>query len=724
MRAWFNGRTGASQALDEGSIPFARLFFVLILLVPATAQAVAVSSAAARKPATLESLLKQGHALYARGDYQKAVASYEAAVKVSSTSPQPWLNGGAVYDEAGEPKKAAQWYARAAALDFRDDEALGAQAWAQLRAHDFAEAAANFRRVLQKNPDHPWAKLGLAQAELASSQPKAAVTLLTRSPASGPAGNLAALALGGAYETLKDNANAASAYRHAIGLDSAFIEARQALGRLLLREKKFEDAYRQLSRALASDPHNPEMTALLAKVEPLLGAGKGKAEPVRSPLGKVAVSPVFPKDVPALRIGVATTPLGRPRARQAVAFSATTDFALKDPKSGKVFAEGRADEFWVVRLKRVKKKGLLLEISDPSGKVFQTRQQPFLVAADDREQGLVALSLGGEPVAAASGADRVLRGEVEFSAFKRTLRVVNRIDLENYTHGVVSAEMPVRSPLEALKAQAVVARTHAIYIQKVTRRHRRDGYDLCDEQHCQVYAGARAESERSRSVVEATRGIIVTYKDRPAHVIYSSNCGGHTQDGKGITGWGDVPYWLGVPDSPDALPAPDSPWGLRQWLGSVPAAFCKPSSFAHPAHFRWARRISWAELSRRLDRRYRTGRLQRLRVLRRAASGNVNALLLEGSRRKVKVDSELALRGLPGLGSLRSTLFVFTPEFGADGKPAAMVFRGGGWGHGVGMCQSGAMGRAESGQNFPQIILSYYPGTALGRAAYAPEEAY
>ncbi|MBI5239712.1 MAG: hypothetical protein HY926_04510, partial [Elusimicrobia bacterium] len=79
----------------------------------------------------------------------------------------------------------------------------------------------------------------------------------------------------------------------------------------------------------------------------------------------------------------------------------------------------------------------------------------------------------------------------------------------------------------------------------------------------------------------------------------------------------------------------------------------------------------------------------------------------------------LALRGLPGLGSLRSTLFVFTPELGVDGQPTAMVFRGGGWGHGVGLCQSGAMGRAEAGQNFPQIILSYYPGTALGRSVYA-----
>jgi SpoIID/LytB domain protein len=577
--------------------------------------------------------------------------------------------------------------------------------------------------VLQRDGDHPWAKLGLAQAQLASSQPKAAVTLLTRAPAAGPTANLASLFLGRAYEALKDNANAAAAYRHAVVADSTFLEARQALGRLYLREKRFDDAFRQFSRVLAYDPRNAEMASLLAKVQPLVSEQGARLEPVRKPIGAVAASPVFPKGVPALRIGIATTPLGRPRARLAAAFSATTDFALKDAKTGKAFARGKADEFWVVRLKRAKK-GALLELTDASGKLRQTRAGPFLIAPEDRKKGLVAINLAAEPGAAAAGADRVLRGEVEFAAWKGTLRIVNRLDLENYTHGVIAAEMPIRSPLEALKAQAVVARTHAIYIQKVTRRHHKDGYDLCDEQHCQVYAGARAESERSRAVVEATHGIIVTYKDRPAHVIYSSNCGGHTQDGEGLTGWGRVPYWLGVPDSADASAAPDSPWALRQWLGASPAAFCKPSNFVHPAHFRWARQVPWTLLSRRIDQRYRTGRLKSIRVLRRAASGNVNAILLEGAARKVKVDSEMAIRGLPGLGSLRSTLFVFTPEFGADGKPSAMVFRGGGWGHGVGLCQSGAMGRAEAGQNFPQIVLSYYPGTALGRADYAPEGAY
>jgi SpoIID/LytB domain protein len=420
-----------------------------------------------------------------------------------------------------------------------------------------------------------------------------------------------------------------------------------------------------------------------------------------------------------LRIGIGTTGLGRPRARRSVAFSATTDFVLSDAKSGKSLVSLRADEFWVARLKKVRRR-LAMELVDGAGRVRLVRREAFIITPRSRDRGLVAVDLDGSGRASAATAEKLLRGDVEIAVWKKTLRVVNRLDLENYTHGVVSAEMPIRSPLEALKAQAVTARTHALFIKTVTRRHHRDGYDVCDGEHCQVYGGARAESERSRAVVEATRGIIVTYRGRPAHVIFSADCGGHTQDGSGLTGWGDVPYWKGVSDSPVPAPAPDSPWALRQWLTSMPQAYCQPSNFVHPSHFRWTRYVSWAELSRRIDHRYHTGRLQRIRTLRRAASGNINSLLLEGARRRVKVDSEMAIRGLPGLGSLRSTLFLFTPEFGLDGKPDAMTFTGGGWGHAVGMCQSGAMGRAEAGQDFPQIILSYYTGTALGRSDYAP----
>ena len=201
-------------------------------------------------------------------------------------------------------------------------------------------------------------------------------------------------------------------------------------------------------------------------------------------------------------------------------------------------------------------------------------------------------------------------------------------------------------------------------------------------------------------------------------MIYSSNCGGHTQSGKDLAGWGDVPYWAGVYDAPGSMPDPHSPWELRQWLYTWPPAFCKPSADVHASHFRWTRVMPWQDLEDKLNRKLKIGKLKTLRALRRSPSGNVNLLLVEGSKKKKKITSEFEIRGLLGLGSLRSTQFVIDYEYDAKGKPTAAVFHGGGWGHGVGMCQSGAMGRADAGQTFDQIIKAYFKGTELGQLTY------
>ncbi|MEK7522310.1 MAG: SpoIID/LytB domain-containing protein [Patescibacteria group bacterium] len=261
-----------------------------------------------------------------------------------------------------------------------------------------------------------------------------------------------------------------------------------------------------------------------------------------------------------------------------------------------------------------------------------------------------------------------------------------------------------------------MARTHALYLMRYMKR-RHQGYDLCDEQHCQVYKGLRAESQRSREVVDATRGKILEYRGRVAHVIYMSNCGGHTQDSADLSGWSPTPYLHGLPDG-QAIARPETPWELRRWLTSWPQAYCKPSNDVHPYHFRWQRVIPFSELSEKVDRKLKTGTLKALRTLRRSRSGNVNAIQLIGSKRTARVDSEIQIRGLLGIGSLRSTLFFVDTELGADGKPETLVFHGGGWGHGVGLCQSGAMGRADAGQSFEQIVTGYFKGSSLGDIRY------
>jgi stage II sporulation protein D len=219
-------------------------------------------------------------------------------------------------------------------------------------------------------------------------------------------------------------------------------------------------------------------------------------------------------------------------------------------------------------------------------------------------------------------------------------------------------------------------------------------------------------------------------------VIYSSHCGGRTQSGTDI-GWGNVPYWTSVEDSDSHEDPPASPLELRRWLSDWPRGFDRPSSYVYPAHARWTRAIPAKDLEEKLNRKFKIGKLKGLRVLRRVPSGHVESLLILGSKKNKKLSDEMDIRSLLGVGSLRSTLFVVDTEYrkeqppalkAAKGKkavkrapvlvPETFVFRGGGWGHAVGLCQSGAMGRAEAGQSYETIIKAYFKGVELGNLEY------
>ena len=104
--------------------------------------------------------------------------------------------------------------------------------------------------------------------------------------------------------------------------------------------------------------------------------------------------------------------------------------------------------------------------------------------------------------------------------------------------------------------------------------------------------------------------------------------------------------------------------------------------------------------------------------MRRAVSGHVNSVRILGSRKNFYIKDESRIRNLLAPGSQRSSLFFAETEYGVDRKPSAFVFHGGGWGHAVGMCQSGAMGRASQGALYPDILKAYYPGTEIGNLRY------
>ena len=691
------------------------------------------AAASASFDAAPEPLAARARAAYFSQDPLKTAEAFEAAVKASSSDWRVWADGAIVWAEAGKPLKAVEWTRRGAALTDRP-EARASLGWALLRAGEAEAADAEFAKALAGDPGNAWALLGAGRAKLALDRASEAVALIRRAGEAAPGQSLADYYLGQACEKTGDEECAAEAYRRAVGQDSFFHEGRGILARSYLRLKRPREAWRQLQRLIEADPGSRMARAMLDRVRPLV---TGEEPPPPAPSPAAVVPPSAPPAteawggrLPAVRVGVSSTALGKPRPRRSATFRGNSPWKAYETKGGRMLLSAEAGETWTARIVvtgKGKKRRSSLILQGPSKRVAAVRGDAVRVVPDDPASSSLTLvddDKGG----------RSFRGELEFALAggRRTIRVVNTLGLEDYTHGVVSAEMPVKAPLEALKAQAVTARTHALYILSVTRRHRKEGYDLCDEQHCQVYGGLRAETPKTRAVVEATRGRVALYDGRPAHVIYSSHCGGHTQSGTDI-GWGRVPYWDRVADSASGAQPPDSPLALRLRLSRWPEGFCRPSGFVHAAHARWTRAIPAKELGEKLDRKLRTGALMGLRVVSRSPSGHVRALLVTGAKRTRTLRDEMEIRSLLGVGSLRSTLFVVDTEYrkvqpkpakkGGKAPPPALVpetfvFRGGGWGHGVGMCQSGAMGRAEAGQDHAEIIASYFPGVLVGSLGY------
>lgn len=680
------------------------------LMTPALAFAVAVSCSA---PA------ERARALYFSKGPEAAAEAFEAAVKSSSGDASAWLDGSIAWAEAGRPEKAVEWSRRAAELGGAEESA--ALGWALLRAGRPGEAEGPFRRALELDHGSSWAALGAGRAELAAGRLEAARELLRRAEQDPPQQALAALALGQVEEARGDEEAAAEAYRRAVATDAYFHEGRGPLSRVYLKLKRPREAWRQLLRLADAEPGSKLTRAMMAKARPLLEASappEPRAPAERAPIMRPADASEMREGVPLIRVGLSTTRMGKPRPRVSVTVRGAGPWRAVDPKTGRTLASCPAQEPWTVRLVPGSRKARArLELRGPEGQAYPVPGDDLRLEPAEPERDV--LSVEDDPKGGPPGVGRPLRGVIEVSAYnrRRSLRLVNVVNLEDYTHGVVGAEMPSASPLEALKAQAVMARTHALYL-KGRRRHK-EGYDLCDEQHCQVYVGARQENARTRAAVAETRGKVAVHGGRPAHVIYASNCGGSTQSGIDV-GWGDVPYWGRVVDAPEPI-LPDSPGALRRFLASWPDAYCRPSHYVHPSHSRWARVTGARELQERVNRKRGLGTLKAVRVTRRAPSGHVRALLLVGSRRSAVLTREIDIRGLLGYGSLRSTLFTVETEYRREGKslvPAAFVFRGGGWGHSVGLCQSGAIGRAEAGADHEAIVKAYFAGVGLETLGY------
>ena len=265
------------------------------------------------------------------------------------------------------------------------------------------------------------------------------------------------------------------------------------------------------------------------------------------------------------------------------------------------------------------------------------------------------------------------------------------IELEEYVAGSILAEADIRGldtdeALRVAQVQAILSRTYGVFNLD---RHAHEGFDVCATTHCQVYRPADTLSgdtaRLARSAARATVGLIVSHDGRPINAVYHANCGGSTSAATVAWGGDAPPYLEGVTD-----------------------LFCQRDD-VQP----WQFEIDPALLmdALRADLRTRVGgHLNDLLITEQDPSGRVVRALIRGGESAVEVRGEelrhvLAARFGPH--SIKST------RFSVQRRNDRFVFEGRGFGHGIGLCQRGALERARAGHSPKAILTHYYPGTSL-----------
>jgi SpoIID/LytB domain protein len=301
-----------------------------------------------------------------------------------------------------------------------------------------------------------------------------------------------------------------------------------------------------------------------------------------------------------------------------------------------------------------------------------------------------------------------------------TYTLVNNVPIETYLRGVVPYEIGLGAPPTTIEAQAILART---YVLRNLRRFEIDNYELCADTQCQVYWGITGAADVTDRAIAATQGQVLTYGNELVDALYSSNAGGVTAAFSHVWNGPDRPYLRPVVDSVSgswdlALRPLTEESNLKAFL-SLDSGFNEETWDT----FRWEEDASLEKIGQDL-KTYLQARnhplanftqVQRLVVTERAASGRVQTLQIATDAGMVELHKDEVIRAIEApLSLLFYTAGLYEQPAGAS-EPQLQGYRfiGGGFGHGVGMSQTGAYNLGDLGWSSDRILKFYYPGTEL-----------
>lgn len=325
------------------------------------------------------------------------------------------------------------------------------------------------------------------------------------------------------------------------------------------------------------------------------------------------------------------------------------------------------------------------------------------------------------------------------------LTAINILSLEDYLLSVISSEMNASSPIELLKAHAVISRSWLLaqktksakingnyhscistdeeYIRWYDREDHAH-FDVCADDHCQRYQGiSKACTPTVKEAIRATCGEALMYNQQICDARFSKCCGGITERFENT--WEPVahPYLDKVADTATPFPECDltDEQQARDWILSSPPAFCNTNDTAvlssvlndydlETHHFfRWEVSYTTEELSALVYKRSGIdfGLIREITPLERGVSGRIIRLRISGSRKTMVIGKELVIRKIFSHTHLYSSAFIIEQS---DNR---YTFKGAGWGHGVGLCQIGAAVMAAKGYNYREILAHYFKDSKI-----------
>ncbi len=600
-----------------------------------------------------------------------------------------------VYKDAGKMAEAAAAYRQAIALSPADAGLWRDLGWALYDAARREEAAEAFVRALELAAADPWSLYGLGLSR-AASNPQAALYALEQAVAADPLLAAAQYDLGLLYLQSGRAEEATKALQAALSADGNYTGAHAYLARLYEAKGQLAAAWNAYQKGALARPQDAALLQDKVRFQnqhaDFIKEAEQAASKERAAVQPIRVTPIQVAGAPPIRVG-----LLEGASTMRLAWGAP----LRLRRNNQQVTLLPAGDIWTLT-----NNGNVLTLTSPGREMTISGAAPWTLQSTDGASTITVYDMEvGKGSFYAYVEHRHYRGDIEVSVRNGGMTLVNTVDLESYLASVVPSEMYASMPGEALKVQAVAARTYTL---KSLGRYAARGFDVLGTPASSEYRGAQAEQASTTAAVLATAGqVLVAAGGTLAETYYSATAGGYSVSSE--EAWGGArPYLIARLDSGPVAGAPVFPLGpaaLEAWIKQAPAVFASQSRFTPRANFRWVKIVEADELTTRANARKNIGAVAAVIPGKRSEGGYVQEVTIRGAAGELVVKGDI-IRST--LGGLRSNLFKVEAQYGADGKPLRFVFCGGGYGHGVGMDQLGASGMAEMGYTMSEIIQHYF----------------